>query len=104
MIFAVPEEVTLQTKQNLEQTLKYAETAAGSAEQLFDLNLKTAKAAGGYAVSQIKALAGAKDVQELTSLQTTFAQANAEKVAGYARAVYGWALRWAPGVPDPPSG
>ena len=91
MMFAVPEEVTLQTKQNLEQTLKYAETAAGSAEQLFDLNLKTAKAAGGDAVSQIKALAGAKDVQELTSLQTTFAQANAEKVAGYARAVYGWA-------------
>ena len=91
MIFAVPEEVSAQTKNSIEHSLKFAETAAESAEQLLDLNLKTAKAAGGDAVKQIKALAGVKDVQELASLQTAFAQANAEKVAGYARAVYGWA-------------
>ena len=90
MIFAVPEEVSVQTKHSIEQTLKFAESAAESAEQLFDLNIKTVKAAGGDAVRQIKALAGAKDVQELASLQTAFAQANAEKVAGYARAIYGW--------------
>jgi phasin family protein len=84
MIFAVPEEVSVQTKHSIEQTLKFAEGAAESAEQLFDLNIKTVKAAGGDAVKQIKALAGAKDIQELASLQTAFAQANAEKVAGYA--------------------
>ena len=91
MIFAVPEEVSAQTKTSIEHTLKFAETTAETAEQLFELNIKTVKAASGDAVKQIKALAGAKDIQELTALQTSFAQANAEKVAGYSRAIYGWA-------------
>jgi phasin family protein len=90
MMFAVPEEVSAQTKTSIEHTLKFAETATDTAEQLFELNIKTVKAASGDAVKQIKALAGAKDIQELTALQTAFAQANAEKVAGYSRAVYGW--------------
>jgi phasin family protein len=90
MVFPVSEDVTAQAKSTIEQALKYAETTAQAAEQLFELNVKTAKAAGTDVVSQFKALAGAKDVQELTALQTSFAQSNAEKVAGYARAVYGW--------------
>ncbi len=90
MIFAVPEDVSAQAKNNIEQALKFAETAADAAEELFDLNLKTVKAASADAVNQIKALAAAKDVQELTSLQTSFAQANAEKLLGYGRAVYSW--------------
>jgi phasin family protein len=90
MIFAVPEDVSAQAKNNIEQALKFAETTADAAEELFDLNLKTTKAASADAMTQIKALAAAKDVQELTSLQTSFAQANAEKLFGYGRAVYGW--------------
>jgi len=90
MIFAVPEDVSVQAKNNIEQALKFAETTAEAAEELFDLNLKTAKAASADAMKQIKALAAAKDVQELASLQTSFAQANAEKLLGYGRAVYGW--------------
>ncbi|PWT71806.1 MAG: granule-associated-like protein [Proteobacteria bacterium] len=91
-MFTLNDEVGTQVKANFEHTLKFAETAADAAEQLFDLNLKTAKAAGADAVKQVKALAGARDVQELTSLQTTFTQANAEKATGYARAVYAWGL------------
>jgi phasin family protein len=91
-MFTLNDEVGTQAKANFEHTLKFAETAADAAEQLFDLNLKTAKAAGADAVKQVKALAGAKDVQELTSLQTSFTQANADKVAGYSRAVYAWGL------------
>lgn len=90
MMFATPEEVGAQTKNNVEQALKFAETTADAAEELFDLNLKTAKAAGADALKQLKALAGARDVQELASLQTSFAQSNAEKLFGYGRAVYGW--------------
>ena len=91
MLFNVPEDVTSQAKSNFEQALKFTQTATEATEKLFDLNVQTAKAASADAVSQIKALTSVKDVQELTSLQTTFAQANAEKAAGYARAVYGWA-------------
>jgi len=90
MIFAVPEDLSAQAKNNIEQALKFAESTADAAEEFFDLNLKTAKAASADAVKQIKALAAARDVQELTSLQTSFAQANAEKLLGYGRAVYGW--------------
>ncbi|HTS54477.1 MAG TPA: phasin family protein [Burkholderiales bacterium] len=90
MMFTMPEEVGAQAKNNIEQALKFAETTAEAAEELFELNLKTARAASVDAVKQIKALAGAKDVQELASLQTSFAQANAEKLLGYGRAMYGW--------------
>jgi len=90
MIFAVPEDFSAQAKNNLEQALKFAETTADAAEELFDLNLKTAKAASADAMKQIKALTAAKDVHELSSLQTSFAQANTEKLLGYGRAVYGW--------------
>jgi phasin family protein len=90
MIFAVPEDVSAQAKNNIEQALKFAETTADAAEELFELNLKTARAASADALKQLKALATAKDVQELASLQTSFAQANAEKLFGYSRAVYGW--------------
>ena len=91
MLFNVPEDVASQTKANFEQALRFTETATQASEKLFELNVQTAKAAGADVVSQIKALTLVKDVQELTALQTTFAQSNAEKVAGYARAVYGWA-------------
>jgi phasin family protein len=90
MIFAVPEDVSVQAKNNIEQGLKFAETTADAAEELFELNLKTGRAASADALKQLKALATAKDVQELASLQTSFAQANAEKLFGYSRAVYGW--------------
>jgi len=90
MMFAMPEEVGAHAKSNVEQALKFAETTAEAAEELFELNLKTARAASVDAVKQIKALASAKDVQELTSLQTSFAQSNTEKLLGYGRAVYGW--------------
>jgi phasin family protein len=91
-MFTLPDEVGAQAKAGFEHALKFAETTADAAEQLFDLNLKTAKAAGADAVKQVKALAGAKDVQELSALQTSFTQGNADKAAGYARAVYAWGL------------
>jgi len=91
MLFNVPEDVTSQAKANFEQALRFTETATQATEKLFELNVQTAKAASADVVSQIKALTSVKDVQELASLQTSFAQANAEKAVGYARAVYGWA-------------
>jgi phasin family protein len=91
MLFNVPEDVTSQAKASFDQALRFTETATGATEKLFDLNVRTAKAASADVVSQIQALTSVKDVQELASLQASFAQANAEKAIGYARAVYGWA-------------
>ena len=81
MLFNVPEDVTSQAKANFEQAVRFTETATDATEKLFDLNVRTAKAASADVVSQIKALTSVKDVQELASLQTSFAQANAEKAS-----------------------
>jgi phasin family protein len=89
-MIAVPEEFTTYQKSSLESLVKFADAWTNAVEQLFDLNVKSAKAGSQEAIKQVRALAAAKDVQELVALQSGFAQANAEKTAGFARAVYAW--------------
>jgi phasin family protein len=89
-MFAVNEDFSAFQKANLDSLLKYSDTASEAAEQWFELNARTAKAGVAEGLKQVRALAAAKDVQEFTSLQTGFSQANAEKLLGFARAVYGW--------------
>jgi phasin family protein len=88
--FSVPEELSTYYKSQVETILKFADVGVSATEQWFDLYAKSAKAATAEAMKQTRALAAAKDVQELTTLQTSFSQANGEKVSGFARAVYGW--------------
>jgi phasin family protein len=89
--FSVPEELSTYYKTHVDTMLKFADVGVSATEQWFDLYAKSAKAATAEALKQTRALAAAKDVQELTSLQTSFSQANGEKVSGFARAAYGWA-------------
>lgn len=91
MMFALPEDVSAYQKAHLESMMKFADTTAGAVEQWFDLNIKSAKAASAEAMKQLRQLATAKDVQELSSLQTGFSQANADKMQGYLRALQTWA-------------
>ena len=90
-MFAVNEDFSALQKAQLDTLLKYTDAATQAAEQWFELTMKTSKAGVAEVLDQARALAAAKDVQELTSLQTSFSQANAEKVTGFARAAYGWA-------------
>ena len=90
-MFAVNEDFSAYQKASLDSLLKYSDAATEAAEQWFELNARTAKAGVAEALKQVRALATAKDVQELTALQTGFSQANAEKLLGFAKAVYGWA-------------
>lgn len=91
MMFALPEDVSAYQKAHLDSMMKFADATTAAAEQWFDLNIKSAKAASAEALKQFRALATAKDVQELSSLQTGFSQANADKLQGYLRAVQTWA-------------
>jgi phasin family protein len=90
-MFLVPEDVGTLQKTSFDAVLKFTDAFAQAGEQLFDLQVDSAKAGTAEAIKQVRALTGAKDVQELLSLQTSFSQANAEKALGFARAVYGWA-------------
>ena len=89
-MFTVPEDLSAYQKTSLDGLLKLADATVASTEQWFNLNLQSAKAGTTEILRQARALAAAKDVQELSSLQSSFSQANAEKAAGYARALYGW--------------
>ncbi len=89
-MFTVPEEVSAQQAANVEQGMKFAETAVAAVEQLFDLNVKTARAGSAELLGQLRAFAGVKDIQEFTALQSGIAQSGSEKTMGYARAVFGW--------------
>ena len=71
-MFAVNEDFSALQKAQLTTLLKYTDAATQAAEQWFELTMKTTKAGVAEALDQARALAAAKDVQELASLQTSF--------------------------------
>jgi len=87
-MYTVPEQLIAANKENLESFISLAGIMFVGTEKLIDLNVKTAKAAFADAAKTAKSLSGAKDVQELTDVQTTFVQPAADKFAAYGRGVY----------------
>lgn len=63
-------------------------TAFSGFENLVELNLSTAKAVMGESFSHLKAVLGAKDIQDLLALQTGLFQAASEKSAAYGQHIY----------------
>lgn len=88
MSAATPEQFAAATKANIETLLTIANTAFASAERLANLNLTTARNLLEDSVANTKALMGAKDLQDLLSLQSSLAQPLVEKSVAYARSVY----------------
>jgi len=87
-MFATPEQFATSSKSNVEALLSIANTAFASAERLAALNLNTARSLLEDSLATSKALFGAKDVQELLSLQSALAQPLVEKAVAYNRSVY----------------
>ena len=82
------EQLATANKANVEAMLTLANTAFASAERLAALNLNTARAVLEDGMNNAKALLGAKDLQEVISLQATLAQPAVEKAVAYSRNVY----------------
>ena len=87
-MFTTPEQLATANKANVEAMLTLANTAFASAERLAALNLNTARAVLEDSVNNAKALLGAKDLQEVITLQTTLSQPAVEKAVAYSRSVY----------------
>ena len=87
-MYNTPEQLAGANKANVEAMLTLANTAFASAERLAALNLNTARAILEDGVANAKAMLGAKDVQELMSLQASLAQPAIEKAVAYSRSVY----------------
>lgn len=87
-MFTTPEQLAAANKASVETMLTLANTAFASAERLAALNLNTARAVLEESVANTKSLLGAKDLQELITLQSALAQPLVEKAVAYSRSVY----------------
>lgn len=87
-MFATPEQFAATNKANIETLLTLANSSFASAERFAALNLNTARSILEDSIANAKSLLGAKDVQELLSLQSALAQPLVEKAVAYNRSVY----------------
>jgi phasin family protein len=87
-MYVTPEQIQAANKANMEAILSLATTQFGAIEKFASLNANAVKAAFEDSIANARALAGAKDVQELVSLQSTFAQPAIEKAIAYSKSVY----------------
>ena len=87
-MYVTPEQIQAATKANVEAILSLAATQFAAIEKFANLNANAVKAAFEDTIANARALAGAKDVQELVSLQSTFAQPAIDKAIAYSKSVY----------------
>ena len=87
-MYQAPEQLIALNKANLEATVRFAGIALEGAERMFELQLKAAKTAFADGVQQAKALAEAKDLQELAQIKNTIAQPTFEKATNYVKSIY----------------
>jgi len=82
-MYVTPEQITAATKTNVESVLSIAAAQFAAMEKLAGLQASTFKSLFEDSIANARALAGAKDVQEVVSLQQTFAQPAVEKAVAY---------------------
>jgi len=88
VMYNVPEQLLATNKDTLETMVEFASIAAAGAEKLLDAQMKIAKAVFADAVKHAKTVVAAKDIQELTEIQTSFVQPSSERAAAYGRTLY----------------
>jgi phasin family protein len=87
-MYVTPEQIQATNKASLEAILSLATTQFAAIEKFASLNANAVKTAFEDSIANARALAGAKDVQELVNLQSTFAQPAIEKAIAYSKSVY----------------
>jgi phasin family protein len=87
-MYVTPEQIQELNKANVEAFLAAANTQFAALEKLASLNATALKAAFEESIANARALAGAKDMQEVVTLQSSFAQPAIEKAIAYSKSVY----------------
>lgn len=85
----VNEQISEVAKVNVDSIVEASQVAFDGVEKLVDLQLRVAKNAMAQSAENLKAMASAKDVQELVKVQSSFAVPSLESAVSYANAVYG---------------
>ncbi|MEP7208641.1 MAG: phasin family protein [Casimicrobiaceae bacterium] len=87
-MYNATEQFAVINKTNVEQVTKLAAVALQNAEKFFNANLEAAKFALAQGVEGAQAAAGVKDVQQLISLRTKYAETGVQGALGYSRSLY----------------
>lgn len=87
-MMTTPEQLIEAQKSNLEALLKQSQGSFEKIEQAVELNLNAMKSYMEDSCEAIKAMASAKDIQELVSITSSFSQPLAEKAVSYSKDVY----------------
>lgn len=87
-MYVTPEQIQEVNKAGVEAFLAAANTQFAAFEKLAALNANAFKAAFEESLANARALAAAKDMQEIVALQTSFAQPAIEKAIAYSKSVY----------------
>jgi phasin family protein len=87
-MYVTPEQIQASTKANVEAVLSLATSQFAAFEKCASLNANAVKAAFEDSIANARALAGAKDVQELVGLQSSFTQPAIDKAIAYSRSMY----------------
>ena len=91
-MYVTPEQITAANKSNVETALSIAAAQFAAVEKLAGLQAATFKSIFEDSLSNARALAGAKDVQEFVTMQQAFAQPAVEKCVSYSKGVYAIAV------------
>jgi phasin family protein len=84
----VPEHISAFGKAQVQTALRFVTLAAEGTEKLFDLQIKSSKAAFNEGVENAKALAEVKDFSELPTWTSSTFQPGVDKATAYARSLY----------------
>lgn len=87
-MYQAPEQFAALNKANFDAATRFANVALGSAERMFEVQLKATKSALADSVDNAKTLASIKDLQQFTDVKDTVAQPALEKAADYVKSVY----------------
>jgi phasin family protein len=87
-MYVTPEQIQAANKANVEAFLAVANAQFAAFEKLATIQATAVKNAFEDSIANTRALLGAKDVQELVSLQNSFAQPTLEKTIAYSKSVY----------------
>jgi phasin family protein len=87
-MYQAPEQFVAFNKAGLETAVKFAGVALHGAERILDLQVKVTKNAIADSVESAKAIAGAKDLQQLAAIKDSMTQPTIDKATAYAKGVY----------------
>ena len=87
-MYQAPEQFVAFNKAGLETAVKFAGVALQGAERILDIQVKATKNAIADSVENAKAIAGAKDLQQLAAIKDSMTQPTIDKATAYAKNVY----------------